>query len=78
MHGYAVDSGSEGPRPIKTFLLVINKENIREEELPASLVLANPDTGQSVVDEDLLSDLLCACLHTHAHVYFTTIHAFSI
>lgn len=70
MHRYAVDSGSDGATPIKMFLLTINKEIIREEELPASLVLANTDTGQSVVDEDLLTDLLCACLHVSAYTAF--------
>lgn len=55
------------------------KKNIRgEEELPASLVSANPDTGQSVVDKDLLSNLLCACLHVNVYVYFTTIHKSAI
>lgn len=78
---WSVISGSEGPRPIKMYLPAINKENIREEELPASLVLVNPDTGQSVADKDLsLSQIPCVhvymCLHTHVHVYFTTIHAF--
>lgn len=34
---------------LRCTLPAINKENIREEELPASL-----DTGQSVVDKDLL------------------------
>lgn len=45
----------------------INKENIRVKELPASLVLSNPLTGQSVADKDLLSNLLCACLHVSAY-----------
>lgn len=66
----SVISGSEEPRPIKMYSPAINKENIREEELPASLVFVNPDTGQSVVDKDLslsLSNLLCACLNVSAY-----------
>lgn len=51
------------------YLLAINKENIRVEELPASLVLANLDTSQSVADKDLLSNLLCACLHVSAYTF---------
>lgn len=51
-----------GPTPIKTYLHVANKEHIRRDQVPPSLMETNHDTGHSAGDKDLRSHLVSAAV----------------